>query len=263
LRRATWRAPQSVETDATALVAPRDRERVLQRLGVLTPSSNTIVEPTTTRLVAPLTATLSVHFGRFRVTAISDEPASHRQFAARPMLEAVNLLQDARVDGYLWAGTSGSWEGLHADEQLVVAIAQQTGMPTTTATLSLLDAFKILGVRRYGLVVPYVEPIVQAIERNLGEAGYDCVAREYDGLTMNWDFASVTPAAIRERARAVARAKPEAIVIHCTNYRGAEVAGELEQELGIPILDSCVVGLWGALRLLGIDTPVRGFGKLA
>lgn len=234
----------------------------MRRLGVLTPSSNTVVEPTTARLVEPLGAALSVHFARFRVTAISDEPVSHGQFAPGPMLEAVDLLADARVDGYLWAGTSGSWEGLRADEELVDAIGQRTGKPATTATLALIEAFKALGLRRYGLVVPYVAPIVQAIERNLAAAGYLCVAREFDGLTANWDFAALAPEAIRGHVRAAAQAGPEAIVIHCTNVRGAEVSEELEHELGIPVLDSCVVGLWGALRLLGVAVPAHGFGSL-
>jgi maleate isomerase len=52
-------------------------------------------------------------------------------------------------------------------------------------------------------------------------------------------------------------------VIHCTNLRGAEVSEALERELGIPVLDSVVVGLWGALGLLGIAPPARGFGALA
>jgi maleate isomerase len=235
----------------------------MQRLGVLTPSSNTVLEPATMRLVEPLADRLSVHFARFRVTAIADEPGSHCQFALEPMIEAARLLADARVDAFLWAGTSGAWEGLRHDEDLVAAIGDATGKPATTATLSLLAAFRALEVRRYGLVVPYVEPIVEAIARNLDATGYACVARESDALTVNWEFASVSAAVIRARVRRVARARPEAIVIHCTNLRGAEVSEELERELGIPVLDSVVVGLWGALRLLGIPTPLLGFGRLA
>ena len=63
------------------------------------------------------------------------------------------------------------------------------------------------------------------------------------------------------RVQAV-RADPDAIVVHCTNLRGAEVAGPLEQELGIPVLDSVVVGLWGALRALDLAVPAR-FGRLS
>lgn len=237
--------------------------RSMKRLGVLTPSSNTILEPVTNRLLEPIHDQLTVHFTRFEVTRIADEAASHRQFAMEPMVAAARLLADARVDVILWAGTSGAWEGIHTDERLVAAIHDATDRPATTATLALLGAFRALSIRRYALVVPYVEPIVEAIVSNLRQAGFECVASSHDSLTTNWDFAAVSGDSIATQVREVARAKPEAVVIHCTNVRGADVAERLERELRIPVLDSVVVGLWGAFGLLGIDVPATGFGSLA
>src|SRR5436189_976660 len=179
------------------------------------------------------------------------------------MLDAARLLADARVDAILWAGTSGAWVGLDADRARVAAIRSDVGVSSTTATLALLDALRELGVRRYGLVVPYLESMVDAIERTLGAEGYACVARSFESMTVNWDFAGIPAAMISRRAREVARAGPDAIVIHCTNMRGAEVAEQLETELQIPVLDSVVVGLWGALRSLGLEAPEAGFGRLA
>jgi maleate isomerase len=242
----------------TAVVEERPR-----RLGVLTPSSNTVVEPATMRLVAPLAERLSVHFSRVPVTRVADDPGSDQQFSAGPMVAAASLLADARVDGILWAGTSGAWRGLEEDRRLVAAIATATGLPATTATLALLEAFRALGVRRYALLVPYTASITEAITATLATAGYECVGTDADGLTENWAFASVTAEAIARRLRALAGSGPDAIVIHCTNLRGAEVAQGLEDELGVAILDSVVVGLWGALGRLGIEAPAPGFGRLA
>jgi maleate isomerase len=235
----------------------------MQRIGVLTPSSNTVVEPATMSLAKPLADRLSLHFARFRVTAISDEPESDRQFDVEPILEAARLLADARVDAILWAGTSGAWLGLEADRRLVREIKNETGIPTTTATLSLLDAFGALGVRRYGLVVPYVEGVTAAIVRNLDGAGFECVARTSEGITDNWSFSAVPAAAIAERIREVARAGPDAIAVLCTNLRGAEVAERLEEDVALPVLDSVVIGLWGALGIVGLAPPGKGFGRLA
>jgi maleate isomerase len=233
------------------------------RLGVLTPSSNTVLEPATMRLAEPIWDQLSLHFARFRVTAIADEPSSDRQFGIATMVEAARLLADAHIDACLWAGTSGAWLGLDVDRALVDAVSRATRAPATTATLALVDAFQALKVRRYALVVPYVKGITDAIERNLASAGYECVARRNESLTVNRDFAALTDGVIRTRVRAVAAEAPDAIVIHSTNVRGAEVSVELEQELGMPVLDSVVVGLWGALRLMRIETPAVGFGSLA
>jgi maleate isomerase len=230
------------------------------RLGILTPSSNTILEPATMRLAAPLGDRLSLHFARFPVTRIAADAESEAQFTLTSMLPAVRLLADARVDAYLWSGTSASWEGVETDEALVAAIRAETGRPATTSTLSLLTAFRALGVRRYALVVPYVASIAAAIERNLALAGYTSTATERHDLTTNWDFAAISANAVADGVRRVAASRPDAIAILCTNMRGAEVAAPLERELGIPVLDSVVVGFWGALRLLSIDDVDAGLG---
>jgi maleate isomerase len=63
--------------------------------------------------------------------------------------------------------------------------------------------------------------------------------------------------------REVAKAKPEAIAIYCTNLRGAPLAEELEAELGIPVLDSISTVVWKSLRLAGVDTSrISGWGQL-
>jgi maleate isomerase len=67
---------------------------------------------------------------------------------------------------------------------------------------------------------------------------------------------------VAEGVRRVAVERPDAIAILCTNLRGAEVAESLEAELEMPVLDSVVVGLWGAMQLLSMATPGRGFGRL-
>jgi maleate isomerase len=59
------------------------------RLGMLTPSSNTVLEPVTMRLMASLSDQLSAHFSRFRVLLIADTPQSHAQFAFAPILDSV------------------------------------------------------------------------------------------------------------------------------------------------------------------------------
>ena len=67
------------------------------RLGILTPSSNTALEPLTSALLSGLPGA-SAHFARFRVTEISLRQASLGQFDNAAILDAARLLADARVD---------------------------------------------------------------------------------------------------------------------------------------------------------------------
>jgi maleate isomerase len=63
--------------------------------------------------------------------------------------------------------------------------------------------------------------------------------------------------------REVALAKPDAILIMCTNLKGAPLVERLEKEVGIPIYDSVATVVWKSLQLVGIDTKlVKSWGRL-
>ena len=55
-----------------------------KRVGMLTPSSNTVLEPYTSAMFAPFGDAASAHFGRFRVVEISMSDASQGQFPDAP-----------------------------------------------------------------------------------------------------------------------------------------------------------------------------------
>ena len=63
--------------------------------------------------------------------------------------------------------------------------------------------------------------------------------------------------------REVAKARPQAITIFCTNLRGAPLVEELEAETGIPIYDTIATVVWKSLKLAGVDPRrVTGWGRL-
>ena len=228
---------------------------------MLTPSSNTVLEPVTMRMVAAMDD-VSVHFSRLRVTAITEGDATRRQFTPAIMVEAASLLADAKVDVIVWNGTSGGWEGLDADREIVAAVEGATSIPATTGTLATAEAFSALGIERYGLVVPYTDAITAAIKKTFASADFECVAATNEGITINWSFSQIAPELVAERARTVAKANPQAIAIFCTNLCGAPVVPALEKELGIPVVDSVIVCLWAAFHRLGRKPSLRGWGRL-
>jgi len=232
------------------------------RLGMLTPSSNTMLEPVTSRMLAGLPE-VTAHFGRFRVTEIGLGERAEAQFDHSPMLAAADLLADARCDVICWNGTSAGWLGFERDRSLCSAIESRTGIRASSAVLALAEIFRLANIRRFGLVTPYTDDVQAAIVANFAREGYECVAERHAGIRVNFDFALMGSAAIEKMIREVADASPEAIVVLCTNLDGASLANALETELGTLLLDSIAVSLWGALRLAGIDPSlVHGYGRL-
>lgn len=233
-----------------------------RRIGMITPSSNTVVEPLTARIFAPLGDAVTVHFTRIRVTRIALDEDSLDQFDDARMVEAARLLADAGMDVIAWNGTSGSWKGLAADRALVARLQAETGVPVTTSTLDVLEACRALGVTRCGLATPYLAEIHEAIARTYGGAGLRIVASAHLGITVNREFADVTPARIAALLRDVAAPEAEALVTVCTNLAVAEVIDDAERDTGRPVVDSLAATAWRTLRLAGIRTPVPGFGRL-
>lgn len=232
-------------------------------LAMLTPSSNTVVEPYTSALAWPLFPRVSVHFGRFRVKKIALDADSDEQFRLQPILEAAELLADARPDVIAWNGTSASWLGFDTDKRLCAEITARTGIQATSAVLALNDILKSYGVRRIGLVSPYTSDVQQKIIANYSKVGMKIVAERHSGRSDNHSFAEVTEAQIAEMCRDVASAKPDVIIILCTNMRGPLLVSSLEAELGIPVLDSVAFTLWGCLKATGISmAPLAHFGRI-
>jgi maleate isomerase len=233
-----------------------------KRIGVLTPSSNTALEPLTSAMVASVPGA-SAHFARFSVTEISLKDAALRQFDDSNILEAARLLADARMDAIGWSGTSSSWLGFERDRQLCDRITAATGIPATTSVLALNEVLAAAGVRTLGLVTPYVPEVQERIVSNFRSIGVNCTAERHLGISVNFDFAEVEPATLARLAREVAEAAPDAITMLCTNLRSAQLVDQLERELAIPIFDSTATVVWKALKLIGADTrQVRGWGRL-
>lgn len=231
-------------------------------IGVLTPSSNTALEPLTSAIVSAVPG-VSAHFSRFTVTEISMRDASLNQFDDSKILEAARLLADAHVDVICWSGTSASWLGFEKDRQLCARITAATGIAATTSVLALNELLAAQGARTLGLVSPYVQDVQQRIVANYAGIGIDCVAERHLDLTVNFSFSEVAPDTLRRLLREVAQRRPDAMTIMCTNLHGAQLVDEMERELGIPIYDSVATVAWKALKTVGIDPrAVTGWGRL-
>jgi maleate isomerase len=232
------------------------------RLGVLTPSSNTALEPLTSALAAAVPG-CSAHFSRFKVTEISLSAQALGQFDDSKILAAADLLADARVDVIGWSGTAAGWLGFDTDLRLVERIHSRTGIRATTAVLALNELLALQGIRRLALVTPYTADVQERIVQNYRAIGIDVVAERHLGICVNHDFALVEPSQLEELMHEVAAAGPQAISTYCTNLRAAPLAAAVEARTGMALLDTVSTTVWGMLRAAGADPSViRGWGQL-
>jgi len=174
------------------------------RLGMLTPSSNTALEPMTCAMLAGV-SDVTAHFSRFKVTEIALSDTALRQFDDTEILRAAELLAHAKVDVIAWNGTSASWLGFDRDERLCERITASTGIKACTTVLAYRDLLHRLGAQRIGLVTPYMADVQHKIIANWASRGLPCTAERHLSLRDNFSFAEVPEAEVARLIEEVAR----------------------------------------------------------
>lgn len=233
------------------------------RLGVLTPSSNTALEPLTQRLISQLPE-VSVHFSRFRVLEIALSPAALSQFDNTLIIEAAKLLADARVDVIGWSGTSSGWLGFEADERLCREITTATGgIPVTTSVIALNKLAKRLRLKSMSLLTPYTDDVQSAIIKNYAKVGINCSLEKHLGFSENSSFADISEETLENKVAALASEGARAVAIFCTGLKAAHLVAQWERNYSIVILDTVATVIWDMLKILEVDVNrVKGWGSL-
>jgi maleate isomerase len=232
-----------------------------RKIGHITPSSNTVLEPMTIAM-SHATAAISHHFARIKVEAITLTPQHTSQFSLDAMLAAAELLADAGVDAIVWNGTSGGWNGIASDHALCAQITHRTGVPATTTMLAQLELLERAGLNRIGLALPYTDDVCARISQEFGAAGLEVVACANARVSNNQAMALLDEHTIRSLVRQAAVEAAECVLVFCTGVAGAHLVQELELELGRPVFDSVAVSLWKTLTMVGIEPRLPGWGWL-
>jgi maleate isomerase len=236
------------------------------KLGVLVPSTNTVVEAEYVQM-APEGVT--IHAGRIYI----GRPQLHSDAATSDLLDdvcrgvpsavrdVVTLEPDAIVMAMSAPTFYGGLAGCLAYEQSIVAQAGGQ-IPVVSGPRALLDGLMALGVTRIAILSPY-QPVNDREVIDFFE-GQGIEITRYHGLRSETAtaIARTSPDDVRDLLKVLAETGPEAIVQVGTNLPMVTMADEAERWLGMPVLAINAVTVWSVLRRLGIDDRVRGCGAL-
>jgi maleate isomerase len=240
------------------------------RLGILTPSSNTALEPLTHSLLTSFntqqsTHHITAHFSRFPVTTISLSAFGLAQFELAPILAAAELLAHAEVDIIGWSGTSAGWLGFDNDVKLCEEIEKATGIRATTSVLALNKALGLWAVKRLGLVTPYQGDVQGKIVENYREIGVEIgkgMERHLE-VVKNTDIVEIGEEVLDELVEDVVSMRVDAVTTFCTNLVAAQRVGFWEEEYGLPVFDTITTVVWDMLRECGVDAKeLKGWGMI-
>lgn len=236
---------------------------VPKRIGMIVPSSNTVVEPICNRIFAGLEDTVTVHYARLEVVEVSLGQTSTKQFASNAMLSAARQLAQAKVDAIVWNGTAGSWLGIERDRAICAEIEQETGIKTSTASLGMINCYSQFHIERLHLVTPYIKEMNDAIIKEYEKNDLTVVSVTGLGITDNTEIGSVSVDQLEKLCCSTTAGAGEGVAVVCTNLAAAWKAMDIEAKTGAVVIDSVTAAVREALQLVRLgNLSFRGWGKL-
>jgi maleate cis-trans isomerase len=174
-------------------------------------------------------------------------------------------LASAEVDVILQAGTAiAFFRGFGHDQDLSRRITAATGIKATTSLTAVVEALRVLGIKRPAIATSYLADIDTRLVDVLRQSGFEVAAIRGMGLKRSIDMGKIMPEETYRLAREVARSAIDAdgIFISCGNLRSFEAIEGLESETGLPVVTSNQAGLWQTLRMVGISEQLPHLGQL-
>jgi maleate isomerase len=183
--------------------------------------------------------------------------------ASDQLEHAAALLVWADVDVIVFACTTGSLvHGVGWDREVAGRIERASGRPATTTTTTVLGALRAVGATTLAVATPYVEEL-NAIERQFLEAsGFAVAAISGLGCATDAEIGRLDPEDAVSLVERVDTPDADAVFISCTNFHCLPVIASLERQLGKPVVTSNLAGAWTALRQIGIEDTIPGYGQL-
>jgi maleate isomerase len=117
------------------------------------------------------------------------------------------------------------------------------------------------GVRRLGVITPYMPVGDDQVRRFLGDCGFEVVRLKGLQCESPVAIAHVSERTLRDAINEV-NGEVDAVLQVGTNLAMARLAGIAEFWLDKPVLAINTATYWWALRQNGIDDRIEGFGSL-
>lgn len=180
---------------------------------------------------------------------------------------ARELAEDEGAQVISLMGTSLSFfRGGAFNDELVQAIGDATGLPATTMSNSIRDALNALGVRRIAVGTAYTAEVNARLRVFLEGCGFDLASLIGMDLTDIAEIQAVSEDGVTQLALDAADAAEgsvDAVFVSCGGLPALHLAGAVEPRLGIPVVASSTAGVWGAVRLAGLEASAPALGRLA
>ncbi|MGE0845426.1 MAG: hypothetical protein AB7L41_04100 [Flavobacteriaceae bacterium] len=237
------------------------------KFGVVTPSTNTVVQPEYDDMRPD---GVTNHLSRMH---IPDDPVeSDEDF--NELIRRIDVALEEAVDrvmtchpDHLILGISAEsiWGGgLEPSKKIERRVKERSGgIGLTQAADAIPAAFKAKGVKeRVALVTPYFPVAEKHLAEFIRAVGYTPVRMVHLSCKGPVAIGHTPLDRLRQAVREVDGDDVEAVLQFGANLPMGRLAAEMEQELAKPVIAVNTATYWHALRSNGIDDRMEGYGSL-
>ena len=132
----------------------------------------------------------------------------------------------------------------------------------TTPITAAIKAFNYLGIKKIAVLTPYPKDVNETVfnylnENNLTIDSFNSFNLEYDS-----EIAQVSLESLQKQIAKIDLSNVDGLFVSCTALKILDVLDKIEELQNTTIISSNQAIIWDCLRSVGIDTKIKGYGKL-
>ena len=205
------------------------------RIGLIVPSSNTVMEPEFHRHLGEGSI---VSTARILLENVTRE--AEFQMLDDHLADAIKQIGTTAPDIAVFGCTSaGALGTLAHDDGIAARIAKGCNAQALTVLGAVLAELRRIGPRKIAVFTPYIDELTNGIAASLAEAGFAVIKAAGMGIRSNLEIARVAPAEIVSFVESQTDGcAPDCVFLSCTNWRAIDAIEPLRKKLGIPVVSS-------------------------
>jgi maleate isomerase len=245
--------------------------RAMHRIGMLVPSSNTTMETEVPTLLRDRERerpedSFTLHSARLRMDRVTPEAlrAMNAQ-TERATTELADMRPNVVASACLVAVMAQGPNHHRVVEAEIEAVLERehARAPAVSSAGALIDALHALGVRKVGIVTPYLKELTRLVAEYIEDAGVEVGDALSLEVSDNRAVAALDPEDLKHHWKRLDLRDCDALVLSaCVQMPSLSVIEDVEQRCELPTLSAATATTWAILRALDLEPVVPGAGAL-
>ena len=174
---------------------------------------------------------------------------------------SAQILPSEHVDIVAYGCTSGTI-AIGAERIKQEVNNSKPNAKVTTPITAAIKAFNYLGIKKIAVLTPYPKDVNETVfnylnEHNLTIDSFSSFNLEYDS-----EIAQVSLESLQKQIAKIDLSNVDGLFVSCTALKIVDVLDKIEKLQNTTIISSNQAIIWDCLRSVGIDTKIKGYGKL-